>query len=225
MSLPKPRKVSFSDPEYPSLLREIPSPPRVLYYIGSLPLDSGVCVGIVGTRKATQAGLSLSESFGETLAKNGVSVISGLALGIDSASHRGAVRAGGKTYAVLAQGLHSIYPREHTDLALEIIDGGGGIISEHPPETGPRPYFFLQRNRIVSGLCSAIVIIEAPERSGTLSTAKHALDQGREVFVVPGSPSDPNYAGSLSLVRDGARLVRNAEDVLTDLNFNKSTSA
>jgi DNA processing protein len=172
----------------------------------------------VGTRKATSEGKRNARILGATLAQRGFCVVSGLALGIDEAAHEGALSVEGKTVAVLANGLDTIYPREHEHLAKKIITAGGAIISEYAAGTPALPHQFLERNRIVSGISIAVVVIEAPLRSGSISTARHAAEQGRDVFVYPGPVTHVNYRGSHMLIRNGARLVSSPEDILEDLN-------
>lgn len=212
-------KTRKNDPRYPKALLHISDPPETIYHVGNLPSDGEKLVAIVGTRRATREGRDIAKNIACDLAKSGVVVVSGLALGIDGAAHEGALRSGGKTIAVLGNGLQEIYPRTHERLGLEIFKSGGAIISEYPEGTEALPYHFLERNRIVSGLSEAVVVIEAPARSGSLVTAKCALEQGREVFVIPGPLGHPNYDGSYELIRNGARLVRNANDVLEDLGI------
>lgn len=209
--------VKIGDPSYPALLKEIAEPPKEIFFIGVLPKNNEHLVAIVGTRKATSDGKLLTKQIARELTQRNISVVSGLALGIDASAHEGAVSADGKTIAVLANGLDSIYPRQNEHLAEKIIDRGGCIISEYPEGTLPFPNQFLERNRIISGLCLATVVIEAPERSGAIATARNAIEQGREVFVFPGPSSHPNYKGSHALIRNGARLITSVEDIFDDL--------
>lgn len=211
--------VGLGENDYPSLLLEIPNPPKKIFYIGELPYIEEKCIAIVGTRKATTEGKKLAEKTAQELSQAGFSIISGLAMGIDTASHEGCIKAGGKTYAVLACGLPEIYPAQNINLAKKIIDYKGGIISEYPTGTPTLPYQFLERNRIVSGLCVATIVIEAPEKSGAIATARFAGEQGREVFVFPGPANHPNYRGSHALIRDGCRLVENTSQILEDLGI------
>jgi len=211
------RTVPIDHAEYPPLLKEIPGAPSSFYVRGALPEQDAPCIAIVGTRKATSAGKEMARDIAAQLSERGCVIVSGLALGIDAAAHEGALVAKGRTVAVLGNGIDSIYPAVHESLATRILENGGGILSEYAPGTPAYPNQFLARNRIVSGLCVATVIIEAPKRSGTLVTAKHALDQGREVFVVPGPAVHPHFQGSHELIRVGARLVRGADDILEDL--------
>jgi len=212
------RVVMASDSEYPELLRQIPGPPFGIFVLGTLP-KAKQAVAVVGTRRATAEGARMAREIAAGLARAGVVVVSGLALGIDAAAHAGCVAEGGRTIAVLAGGVGQIYPRENERLAREIIELGGAIVSEYPPKAEPFPSRFLERNRITSGLAAAVVIVEAPQRSGALSTAGHAAEQGREIFVVPGPVKSTQYAGSFALIRDGARLVRSAEDILEDMGI------
>jgi len=212
-------KITQESPDYPGDLLDIPNPPQTLYYLGELPRRGENMIAIVGTRKATREGRDTARSIARELAAKGIVVVSGLALGIDGAAHEGALKGSGKTIAVLGNGLDEIYPRTHEWLGKEILKSGGGILSEYPEGTEALAHHFLERNRIVSGLSKAVVVIEAPMRSGSLVTAKCALEQGREVFVVPGPVGHPNYEGSHELIRNGARLVRNASDILEDLGI------
>lgn len=214
-----------TDSAYPPLLRETVGGPALIYVRGALPRPEDTCVAIVGTRKATKEGMALARETGEALARKGIVIVSGLALGIDGAAHEGALRAGGRTAAVLANGLDSVYPRAHEQLAGRILEGGGCLISEYPEGTPSYPSQFLARNRIVSGLSVATVVIEAPFRSGSLATARNAIEQGREVFIFPGDTRNRNYEGSHSLIRTGARLVTSAQDILEDLGLTPDESS
>lgn len=210
--------VTFADAGYPAILRRIPDPPLVLYVKGTLPdLERAPGVGIVGTRKATPYGLMAAETFGKGLAEAGFTVVSGMALGADGAAARGALKAGGKTIAVLAGGLNLCYPPEHNFLMGD-IQLAGAVISENPPGTRHDGFRFPIRNRIISGLSRGVLVVEAPMRSGALITAHLALDQGREVFAVPGAINAPNSAGCNGLIRDGeAALVTNPRDIAREL--------
>lgn len=204
------------DEEYPARLTAIPDPPALLYLRGELTAADANAVAIVGSRACTAYGQRVAERIAAGLAAAGWTVVSGLARGIDGAAHRGALAAGGRTVAVLAGGLSSIYPPEHADLA-ERVAGQGALVTETPMTVDPQPGMFPARNRIISGLCRAVVVVEANARSGALITATHAAEQGREVFAVPGNADSPASAGCLELIRKGARLVRSADDVLEDL--------
>ncbi len=214
----------LTDPRYPRLLREIPAPPPVLYVRGTLQSGDETAVAIVGTRKATAAGREMANAIGGGLAGAGVTVVSGLALGIDGAAHQAALGAGGRTIAVLGSGPDVIYPPQHRNLAERMLEGGA-VVSDYPPGRPPDAPNFPARNRIISGLSLGVVIVEAPERSGALITADFAADQGRDVFVVPGNPLAPASAGSNRLLREGARPVLSADDVLVDLKLAQRTEA
>lgn len=205
-----------NDPAYPRPLKEIHDPPGALFLRGTLLPRDAAAVGIVGTRHASVYGLRQAERLAAALARAGLTIVSGLARGIDAAAHRGALAAGGRTLAVLASGVLSIYPPEHAALADEIC-AAGAIISESPPRVEPLAGQFPQRNRIISGLSLGVIVVEAAERSGALITAKHALEQGREVFAVPGSIESRTSRGCHRLIRDGATLVESADDVLEAL--------
>ncbi len=212
------KEINFGDQEYPELLSKISDPPERLFLVGEIPKNP--CVSIVGTRKSSSEGKQIAKKIATSLSSRGFCIVSGLALGIDASAHEGAISfKSGKTLAVLANGLDSIYPRRHEQLAMEILNCGGGIISEYPTGTPPLPHQFLARNRIVSGLSIATIVIEAPRRSGSIATARLAAEQGREVFVFPGNAHNPNYAGSHLLIRNGARLVSSVEDIFEDLGI------
>ena len=203
------------DPGYPPLLREIPDPPAMLVAKGALDL-LGPMVALVGTRAATAYGLRTARRLGMELAERGVTVISRLALGIDAAAHAGALE-GGLTAAVLGSGLDHVGPARNRQLAETIVSRGGALLSEYPPETPPAAGQFPARNRIVSGMCHATVVIEAPLRSGALITADLALEQGREVMAVPGPIDQVQSEGTLSLLSQGAKLVTGVEDILSEI--------
>lgn len=213
------RKITPKDSGYPFLLKQIPDPPAVLYILGNLPDEKSPHLAIVGTRKATPNGCLIAKILAKELSEAGCVIISGLAMGIDTAAHEGTVAAKGKTIAVLGNGLNKIYPSQNKNLAEKILELDGAIISEYAPEEPAFPSNFLARNRIVSGLCLATIVIEAPMRSGSLVTARLALEQNREVFVAPGPANHFNYAGSHQLIREGARLAVSAQDILDDLNI------
>lgn len=205
-----------SDEDYPRMLAEIHDPPGVLFVRGSIEPQDALAIGIVGTRHATQYGLRQAERLAGSLARAGLTVVSGLARGIDAAAHRGALDAGGRTLAVLGSGVLNIYPPEHKRLADELVDRGA-LLSESPPQASPMAGVFPQRNRIISGLSLGSIIVEAGDRSGALITARLAMEQGREVFAVPGPVDSRNSRGCHRLIRDGAKLVENADDVLEEL--------
>jgi DNA processing protein len=199
---------------YLQIVGHIAKPPEKLHFIGILPERRLPSVAIVGTRKPTRYGKEVTHQLAFELAKRGVVIVSGLALGVDGLAHQAALEAGGTTIAVLANGLPDIYPATHKSLAERIVKQGGAIISEYEPETQAWPNQFLERNRIVSGLADAIIITEAASKSGTLNTAMHALDQGKEVFVVPGNITSPMSSGCNALLKQGASVVTSFEDVL-----------
>lgn len=207
------------EPAFPPLLREIPWPPFGIYVLGNLPENQRPAIGIVGTRKATEDGIELARIFAVELSRAGVVIVSGLAFGIDSASHKGCLEANGTTIAVLGNGLDSIYPASNEKLGKNIIATGGVLISEYPLGMPSLPHHFIERNRLISGLSLGIVIIEAPKISGALATARFALEQNREVFVVPGPVQHQNFYGSHQLIRNGARLVTSGSEILEDLNL------
>jgi DNA processing protein len=178
--------------------------------------DDALAIGIVGTRHGTQYGLRQAERLAGSLARAGLTVVSGLARGIDAAAHRGALAAGGRTLAVLASGVLTIYPPEHDKLAAEVV-AQGALLSESPADAQPLGGTFPQRNRLISGLSLGVIVVEAPERSGALITARHAMEQGREVFAVPGQVDSRTARGCHRLIRDGAKLVESADDVLEEL--------
>ena len=216
----------LSHPEYPESLRAIYDPPPVLYVRGRLPhtlsgpLERVRAVGIVGTRDASPYALELSRNLSARLAEAGVTVVSGLALGVDSAAHGGAVSTpDGTTVAVLGSGVDVVYPRQNIDLAKRILDGRGALLSEYPIGTGPRAGHFPGRNRIINGLSRGVVVVEAGEKSGALITVDYALEEGRTVFAVPGRVGDRNAKGALNLLKQGAVLVQSADDVLEEFGW------
>jgi DNA processing protein len=205
-----------SNPGYPKTLANIPDPPGVLFVRGEIRPTDGIAVGIVGTRHATQYGLAQAERFAGGLARCGYTIVSGLARGIDAAAHRGALKAGGRTLAVLGSGVLEIYPPEHGSLAAEIVNQGA-LLGENPPRSPPLSGAFPQRNRIITGLSLGLIVIEASDRSGALISARHAMEQGREVFAMPGRVDSRMSKGCHRLIRDGAKLVETIDDVLEEL--------
>lgn len=203
---------------YPPRLAEIADPPIVLWTIGDRSLLSRPAVALVGSRRATPAGLVLARGLGRDLARAGLTVVSGLARGIDAAAHQGALEAGGPTVAVLGCGVDVVYPREHRDLVSR-VGSTGCLVSELPPGTPPLARHFPLRNRVISGLSLAVVVVEAAERSGSLITARMALEQGRDVLAVPGSVVSGCHRGCHALIKDGAGLVETADDVLAALGW------
>jgi len=210
--------ITFNDPRYPELLRNSPSPPAVLYVKGELCEQDQLAIAVVGTRRASRYGSEQSSKFGYLLAQAGLTVVSGLARGIDVEAHRGALLAGGRTVAVMGGGLASVYPPEHKDLADKIASGHGALISELPMRTSPEAGHFPARNRIIAAMSLGTVVIEAPQRSGALITASLAADFNREVFAVPGPIDMPTFFGSNELIKSGrAKLVSSLEDILDEL--------
>lgn len=199
---------------YLQILESIAKCPERLYVMGNLPAERQVSVAIVGSRKPTAYGKEVTQQLAFELAKRGMVIVSGLALGVDGIAHQAALEAGGTTIAVLGNGLPKIYPSTHKGLAERIIASGGAILSEYSPGTPSVGFRFLERNRIVSGLADAIIITEAAARSGTLNTAAHALEQGKEIFVVPGNITSPLSAGCNALLKKGATPVTHSDDIL-----------
>ena len=208
----------LDDGSYPFLLREIADPPITLYVKGAWQeCFDAPCVAVVGSRRASTYGENASEMLSRDLAANGVCIVSGLARGIDSAAHRGAIKAKGRTVAVLGTGINQIYPKENARLVEEILDSGGAIVSQFPLETPPLRDNFPYRNRIISGLCFGVLIVEASERSGSLITARLAMEQNREVMAVPGNITSKNSFGTNYLIKSGAKLVQQWQDVVSEL--------
>ncbi|HQW08304.1 MAG TPA: DNA-processing protein DprA [Steroidobacteraceae bacterium] len=210
--------IACLDPEYPPLLRETQHAPAFLWVRGDAGLLASAQLAIVGSRNPTAGGRSDAHEFARYLAAGGLTITSGLALGIDGAAHRGALKAGGRTIAVCGTGLDTVYPREHAALADEIATTGT-LVSEFPPRAPPLPAHFPQRNRVISGLALGVLVVEAASRSGSLSTARHAGEQGREVFAIPGSIHNPLSRGCHQLIRTGAKLVESAADILEELKI------
>ena len=206
--------VTLAQDSYPFLLKQIYDPPAILYYRGDLNILNGACVAMVGSRKATEYGKTAAAKIAEGLAEAGVVVISGMARGIDTVAHLGTLRSGGKTVAVLGCGLDICYPPENIKLREKIVINGL-LLSEFPPGTQPKPANFPMRNRIISGLSLATVVVEAAEKSGALITADCALEQGRDVFAVPGSIHSPASKGCHRLIKEGAAMVEDVADILT----------
>jgi DNA processing protein len=200
--------------DFTTLLANIAKPPEKLHYIGSLPERRVTSVAIVGTRRPSTYGKEVTRRLAYDLASKGIVIVSGLALGVDAIAHAAALEAGGTTIAVLGNGLPRIYPASNTQLADRIIKQGGAVLSEYDEDTESYPAHFLERNRLVAGLADAIIITEAATRSGTLNTAAHALEQGKEIFVVPGNITSPLSVGCNALLKQGARVVTDYQDVL-----------
>ncbi|MEN4010946.1 MAG: DNA-processing protein DprA [Bellilinea sp.] len=212
--------ITWQDDIYPRLLKEIDQPPPVLYLCGEYLPEDEIAVAIVGTRRATSYGRQVTEELAAFLARNQVTIISGMARGTDAVAHQAAIAAGGRTIAVLGSGLDVIYPPEHRKLA-EDINRSGAVVSDYPPGTPPESSNFPPRNRIISGLSLATVVIEAGDTSGALITASFAADQGREVLAVPGNIHSPASKGVNRLIQNGARPLLTPQDVLEALNINQ----
>jgi DNA processing protein len=205
---------------YPAYLREVDGSPPLLYCLGSLEEIDRWAVAVVGTRRMTTYGRQVTQELVTGLVRNGVTIVSGLARGIDAVAHKAALDQGGRTIAVLGSGLDQIYPPEHRALAQAIGDGHGAVISEYALGVEPEAKNFPPRNRIISGLALGVVVVEAGERSGALITARFAGEQGRDVFAVPGNINSPASRGTNRLIQDGAKLVMRVEDILEELNLN-----
>lgn len=212
-------EISIESKEYPEQLREIYDAPLKLYVLGNKEILNQTGVAIVGSRNATEYGKRVALQFSKDLSKNGINIISGLALGIDTCAHLGTLHQDciGKTIAVLGSGLDEIYPKQNISLARKIIHMGGCLISEYPLETKPEKMHFPQRNRIISGLSKGVLVVEASEKSGALITADFALEQGREVFAVPGNISNFTSVGTNNLIKQGAKLVASFEDIVIEI--------
>lgn len=205
------------DAQYPPLLRQIAHPPHLLYVYGETDLTDRFPVAVVGTRRASAYGLTHTREIAAELAQTGVCVVSGLALGIDAAAHTGALDGGGRTVAVLGSALDKPYPQENNPLMRRILESGGSVVSEYAPGTPPSRYSFLQRNRIIAGMCLGTLVTEGPRRSGALNTATRTLENGREVFALPGNVDSPGAQLPNMLISEGARLVTGAADILSAL--------
>lgn len=214
IKLMKINTLSPQDNKFTQIITNIAVVPKTLYYIGTIPAERRPAVAIVGTRKPTAYGREVTTRFATELARRGIVIVSGMALGVDGLAHRAALDAHGLTIAVQANGLDDLYPASHRQLGQDIIHSGGAIISEYEPGTPGYPNQFLERNRIVSGLSDAVLITEAAAKSGTLNTASHALEQGKEIFVIPGNITSPLSAGCNQLIRQGAIPVTSPEDII-----------
>lgn len=213
--------ISLTEKSYPKLLKEIPDAPHTIFIRGTMPNEARPALGVVGTRKVSDYGRRACEEIVDPLARGGIVIVSGLALGLDGIAHDATIKAGGITSAILGSGVDrdSIYPAAHRLLAEKIIDTGGAIISEYPPGTKPTQYSFPERNRIIAGLTLGTLVVEAPESSGALITAKCALDYNREVMAVPHPITSANGLGANNLLKQGAKIVTTAEDVIEHLNL------
>ncbi len=210
------RMILYNTREYPPLLANIPDPPPILFVRGNILPQDSVAVAIVGSRAASQQGLAVTRRLARELARAGITIVSGMARGIDSEAHKGALAGGGRTLAVLGCGPNVIYPPENRELFFRIIEQGA-VLTEYPLDAGPEAVHFPSRNRLISGLCLGVTVVEAAPQSGSLITARLALEQGREVFAVPGHVDFMRSRGTNRLIRQGARLVESAEDILEEL--------
>ena len=209
----------MEDERYPELLKSIDDPPYLLYCMGDVSALNLPCVAVVGTRHPSGYGADMAKTIASTLAAAGVCVVSGMAIGIDAGAHKGALTADGKTIAVLGSGLYTPYPPENVGLFHEILSSGGAVVSEYPPDSRPHSYHFPHRNRVISGLSRGIVFVEGRVKSGGMITVRTALDQGREVFAVPGNIGQYYAEGPNTIIREGAVMISSAEDILTDLGI------
>lgn len=206
--------ISLGDKEYPEKLMHIYAPPKQLYAVGDISILNDKGIAIIGCRNCTVAGAKYAYQFGYSLAKKGLNVISGFARGIDTCSHKGAIDTHGKTIAVLGSGLDVIYPPENKELFKKILQCGGVIISEYPLGAKPEKYHFPARNRIISGLSDGVLVVEAKRKSGTMITVEHALDQGKDIYAIPGDISSENSYGTNELIKQGAIPVTSVDDFL-----------
>ena len=218
MQQPDCTAIALPDSRYPALLREIDDPPPVLFVRGQPGALLRPSLAIVGARKAGPQRLLLARRFAHQVAQTGVGIVSGLARGIDAAAHRGALEAEGVTIAVLAHGLDQCYPTEHRELSRSILENGA-LVSEFPPGVAPLPYHFPQRNRIITGLCRGVLVVSAAQRSGSLISARLAMEQNREVMTLPGTPGDPMIRGCHELLRQGALLIDTPDDILSNMHY------
>ncbi len=213
------KTINIEDKNYPKLLKKIKNPPKVLYFKGEFPVQAP-CLAIVGTRKYSSYGRQITFEIAGDLADAGIVIVSGFAPGIDTFAHQAVIEKNKKTIAVLGTGLDkkSIYPQSNTKLVEKIIKNKGALISEYPPGTPGSKYSFPQRNRIIAGLCLGILVIEAKQKSGALITAKYGFEQNKKIFAVPGPIHTPNSKGPHYLIKKGARLVENANDILKEIS-------
>lgn len=217
LNKPNAHIICFNQVNYPILLKQISNPPPLLFVEGDADILAHAQLAMVGSRNPTPMGAEMAFQFARYLVSKGLVITSGLAIGVDGASHRGALAGQGKTIAVIGSGVDKIYPSAHLQLAKQIIEQGGALVSEFPMGTLPRKEFFPRRNRLISGLSMGVLVVEAALNSGSLITAKCAVDQGRDVFAIPGSPHNTLARGCHQLIKEGAKLVEEAEDILQEL--------
>lgn len=210
--------IDYNSDLYPKLLRNIENPPQELYAEGNLELLNSTSISIIGSRVCSVSGLNSAKQFARDLASQGITIISGMAVGIDTAAHTGCLEVGGNTIAVLGSGFNNIFPKENIKLFHRIIENNGLVISEYPPDTPKKSSQFLERNRIVSGLSLGVLVIEAAHRSGTSVTASLAQKQGREIFCIPHELNDKHGIGTNRLIKNGAHLVTCSDDILNKIN-------
>ena len=212
-------KITIKDKEYPKQLKNIPNPPKQLYFIGNIELLNKNSIAIIGTRNASGNGKRLASKFSKELVAQGIAIVSGMAKGIDAEAHKATIEAEGKTIAVLGNGLNYVFPPENINLYKEIIKSGGLVVSEYLPNTPPSSNLFLERNRIVSGISIGVLVVEAAYRSGTSVTAKLAKEQDRKVFVLPHEINDKYGVGTNKLIRKGAILVTSTKEIIEEFDF------
>lgn len=218
------KAICRNSPKFPPLLKEIYDPPNVLYHSGTIGFDGLHAVAIVGTRLPTAYGKRIATKLAGELASAGLTVVSGLARGVDSIAHEGALKVGGNTVAVLGGALNKLYPADHAPLARRIIQSGGGVLTEFPPDVRALRQHFPRRNRIISGLVAGVIVIEGKQDSGSLITAQHGLEQGRDVFAIPGNITDDKSGGPNELIKEArAKLVTSADDILDEMNLRALT--
>lgn len=221
------KKTTIDNKNYPKLLKEIKNPPKALYYIGQLPKEKEICFAIVGTRRYSSYGKQATLEIAGNLAEAGLTIVSGLAPGIDTFCHQATLERKGKTIAILGTGLDekSIYPKENIKLAKKIVEFGGCLISEYPPGTKGAQFTFPQRNRIVAGLSVGVLVVEAKIKSGALITAEYGIQQKKKIFAVPGSIYSSNSKGCHFLIKRGAKLVESAQDIINELDIKNLTTS
>lgn len=214
------KTIKIKDKEYPEKLKNIENPPKQIYVLGNISILNDFSISIVGCRLCSEYGKMMAQSIAYNLSKYNINIVSGLALGIDTNAHKGCLMNNGKTIAVLAHGLDMIYPTQNTDLANRIIESGGAIISEYPVGIKPKRENFPERNRLISGLSNGVVVIEAKERSGALITVERALEQGKDIFAIPGNINSTNSIGTNNLIKEGAKITTCVNDILEEYKFN-----
>lgn len=212
-------KLTLEDKYFPEMLRSIPKPPKQLYVLGDESILNEKSIAIIGSRVCTPEGAKIAEKFAKELSKNGICIVSGMAKGIDTAAHVGALKAGGKTIAVLGGGFNYIFPEENKNLFFKIIENGGAVVSEYKESTKPSQNGFIQRNRIVSGLSMGVLIVEAKHRSGTAITARYAQVQGRKIFCIPHSLEQKEGIGTNRQIKKGAKLVTTPQEIIEELKI------